>query len=253
LYVDPGFSRANEIHLRLGIIAKMKSDFECSLRHFQLAQSDASPCSLSPLDIQFHIAHLYEVCGRHEEARERYDRLLADPGLPTLLRADIYRQIGWMFHSIEELGDKGFRVEQAVLHLQKSIEADPKSGQSLYLVGRCYASIGKVHDAFIAYRNSVDKSESNADTWCSIGVLYQQQNQPMDALQAGLEKKPGFLKKTAQWVSLFFFLFFFGFLGFLIYLPRRESFLGFFHFLVFLIYLPRRDSFLGFFHFQEYL
>jgi histone demethylase len=31
----------------------------------------------------------------------------------------------------------------------------------------------------------VDKSESNnADTWCSIGVLYQQQNQPMDALQA---------------------------------------------------------------------
>jgi len=26
-----------------------------------------------------------------------------------------------------------------------------------------------VHDAFIAYRNSVEKSEGNADTWCSIG------------------------------------------------------------------------------------
>jgi histone demethylase len=227
LYVDPGFSRANEIHLRLGIIAKMKSDFECSLRHFQLAQSDASPCSLSPLDIQFHIAHLYEVCGRHEEARERYDRLLADPGLPTLLRADIYRQIGWMFHSIEELGDKGFRVEQAVLHLQKSIEADPKSGQSLYLLGRCYASIGKVHDAFIAYRNSVDKSESNADTWCSIGVLYQQQNQPMDALQAGLEKTLFLKKRPAQWGLFRFFGVFWVFLLFFLFAQKRE-FLGFF-------------------------
>ena len=44
--------------------------------------------------------------------------------------------------------------------------------------------MGKVHDAFVAYRHSIDKSEASADTWCSIGVLYQQQNQPMDALQA---------------------------------------------------------------------
>ncbi|XP_017718943.1 PREDICTED: histone demethylase UTY-like, partial [Rhinopithecus bieti] len=49
---------------------------------------------------------------------------------------------------------------------------------------RCYSSIGKVQDAFISYRQSIDKSEASADTWCSIGVLYQQQNQPMDALQA---------------------------------------------------------------------
>ena len=202
LYVDPGFAQANEIHLRLGIIAKMKSDFESSLKHFQMAQNDCSPCTLSALDIQFHISHLYEVCGRHEEARERYDRLLTDPGLPTQLRADIYRQIGWMFHSIEELGDKGYRVEQAVLHLQKSIEADPKSGQSLYLLGRCYASIGKVHDAFIAYRNSVDKSESNADTWCSIGVLYQQQNQPMDALQAYICAVQLDKDHSAAWTNL---------------------------------------------------
>lgn len=54
----------------------------------------------------------------------------------------------------------------------------------MYLLGRCYASIGKVHDAFLSYRSSVEKLEGNADTWCSIGVLYQQQNQPMDALQA---------------------------------------------------------------------
>ena len=40
----------------------------------------------------------------------------------------------------------------AIHCLQKSIEADPKSGQSLYLLGRCLAASGQVHDAFIAYR-----------------------------------------------------------------------------------------------------
>ncbi len=28
---------------------------------------------------------------------------------------------------------------------------------------------GKVHDAFTSYRHAIDKSEANADTWCSIG------------------------------------------------------------------------------------
>jgi len=46
--------------------------------------------------------------------------------------------------------------------------------------------MGKVHDAFVSYRQSIDKSEASADTWCSIGVLYQEQNQPMDALQVQL-------------------------------------------------------------------
>ena len=92
--------------------------------------------------------------------------------------------LGWLLHCVDTLGEKRQRETIAIHCLQKSIESDPKSGQSLYLLGRCFASINKVHDAFIAYRNSVEKSEGNADTWCSIGVLYQQQNQPMDALQA---------------------------------------------------------------------
>jgi len=37
------------------------------------------------------------------------------------------------------------------------------------IVCRCLSSIGKVHDAFVSYRHSIDKSEASADTWCSIG------------------------------------------------------------------------------------
>ena len=62
--------------------------------------------------------------------------------------------------------------------------------------------MGKVHDAFVSYRQSIDKSEASADTWCSIGVLYQEQNQPMDALQAYICAVQLDRNHTAAWKDL---------------------------------------------------
>ncbi|KAG7502530.1 histone demethylase UTY-like isoform X2 [Solea senegalensis] len=184
LYIDPGFSRAKEIHLRLGLMFKVNTDYESSLKHFQLALIDSNPCTLSKAEIQFHIAHLYEIQKRYRAAKEAYESLLQTEDLPAQVKATTLQQLGWMHHTVEQLGDRGTRDSYAIQCLQKSLEADPNSGQSWYFLGRCYSSIGKVQDAFISYRQSIDKSEASADTWCSIGVLYQQQNQPMDALQA---------------------------------------------------------------------
>uniref|UniRef100_A0A0A9YPS5 Lysine-specific demethylase 6A n=1 Tax=Lygus hesperus TaxID=30085 RepID=A0A0A9YPS5_LYGHE len=181
---------------------KVNNDWESALKHLQLALIDASPCTFSKIEIKFHIAHLYEVQGKYKVAKDNYEQLLKEKELPTNLKADICRQLGWMYHCIESLGDKSSREAQAIHCLQKSIEADPKSGQSLYLLGRCYASVNKVHDAFVAYRNSVEKSEGNADTWCSIGVLYQQQNQPMDALQAYICAVQLDKSHSAAWTNL---------------------------------------------------
>ncbi|EDV99451.1 GH13016 [Drosophila grimshawi] len=184
LYLNPYFPCANEVHLRLGLMLKANGDFRSALKHLQLALVDTSPSTLSDLQVKFQIAHLYEVQNKHKAAKESYEFILNDKNISLDLKADIYRQLGWMYHCVECLGEKKERESNALRFLQKSIEADPKSGQSLYLLGRCYAGVNKVHDAFLAYRNSVEKSEGNADTWCSIGVLYQQQNQPTDALQA---------------------------------------------------------------------
>ncbi|XP_074520390.1 lysine-specific demethylase 6A-like isoform X2 [Halichoeres trimaculatus] len=184
LYIDPGFSRAKEIHLRLGLMFKVNTDYESSLKHFQLALIDSNPCTLSKAEIQFHIAHLYEIQKRFRAAKEAYESLLQTEDLPAQVKATTLQQLGWMHHTVEQLGDRASRDSYAIQCLQKSLEADPNSGQSWYFLGRCYSSIGKVQDAFISYRQSIDKSEASADTWCSIGVLYQQQNQPMDALQA---------------------------------------------------------------------
>ncbi|XP_065357101.1 lysine-specific demethylase 6A isoform X2 [Calliphora vicina] len=163
---------------------KVLGDYKSASKHYHLALIDIAPCTFSKLQIRFHIAHLYEVQRKYKFAKEAYEHLLNEKELTLDLKAVIYRQLGWMYHCSEYFGDKRQRESYAILCLQKAIEANPKSGQSLYLLGRCYAGINKVHDAFIAYRNSVEKSEGNADTWCSIGVLYQQQNQPTDALQA---------------------------------------------------------------------
>uniref|UniRef100_A0A3B4ULV6 [histone H3]-trimethyl-L-lysine(27) demethylase n=1 Tax=Seriola dumerili TaxID=41447 RepID=A0A3B4ULV6_SERDU len=154
LYIDPSFSRAKEIHLRLGLMFKVNTDYESSLKK------------------------------KYRAAKEAYESLLQTENLPAQVKATTLQQLGWMHHTVEQLGDKGTKDSYAIQCLQKSLEADPNSGQSWYFLGRCYSSIGKVQDAFISYRQSIDKSEASADTWCSIGVLYQQQNQPMDALQA---------------------------------------------------------------------
>lgn len=53
LYVEPGFSRANEVNLRLGLIYKVNCDHDASLKHLQLALIDASPCTFSKLESEY--------------------------------------------------------------------------------------------------------------------------------------------------------------------------------------------------------
>uniref|UniRef100_A0A8C2TN51 [histone H3]-trimethyl-L-lysine(27) demethylase n=1 Tax=Coturnix japonica TaxID=93934 RepID=A0A8C2TN51_COTJA len=185
LYVDPSFCRAKEIHLRLGLMFKVNTDYESSLKHFQLALIDCNPCTLSNAE-KFMINQFtsFLLQRKYHSAKEAYEQLLQIENLPAQVKATVLQQLGWMHHTVDQLGDKATKESYAIQYLQKSLEADPNSGQSWYFLGRCYSSIGKVQDAFISYRQSIDKSEASADTWCSIGVLYQQQNQPMDALQA---------------------------------------------------------------------
>ncbi|XP_064072338.1 lysine-specific demethylase 6A isoform X2 [Vanessa tameamea] len=185
LYVAPGFSRAADAHLRLALMFKARRHWGAAAVHFRRARlAPHQDATFTRLELSFHAAHLLEARGLRKAARDAYERLLKEPQLSSMLKADVCRQLGWMYHRCASLGEPAARARAAIWCLQRAVVAEPESGAGLYLLGRCFAAQGKVHDAFIAYRNSVEKSEGNADTWCSIGVLYQQQNQPMDALQA---------------------------------------------------------------------
>ena len=112
-----------------------------------------------------------------------------------------------MLFRCPSLGEKEERIRQAISHLTRATQIDDQrstngqnssnsgnssnntgttsytNGQSWYYLGRCYSTLRDVNAAFNHYRKSIDKSEACADTWCSIGVLYQEQKQHMDALQ----------------------------------------------------------------------
>lgn len=191
------------MHIRLGLILKLQCDFDTALKHLRLALADTADCSLSKHELRFHIAHTYELQGKWRAARDSYEAVIAGGNdVPHNVIANAYRQLGWMYHCVEAIGDRQSRDETAIKCLQNAINSNGSCGQSWYLLGRCYSSAGKVHDAFMSYRQSIDKSEASADTWCSIGVLYQQQSQPMDALQAYICAVQLDKTHTAAWVDL---------------------------------------------------
>ena len=185
LYVDPGSKRAIEVHIRLGIIAMENHDFETGLKHFTMAKNDPSEGRLTVhFDIQFNIAHLHEVCGKHREAMTLYTDMLEDERLSSQLRADIYCRIGWMLNTVEKFGEKEARKEKAIQFLIRATNHETnKSGWAHYLLGQCYESIGSLHDAWKAYRDSLVTNDRKADVWCSMGIIYVTQNYSVEAIE----------------------------------------------------------------------
>ncbi|KAI5755547.1 hypothetical protein M8J77_017866 [Diaphorina citri] len=50
LYVDPSYLRANEVHLRLGLMFKVNNEYDSALKHLTLCLIDASPCTFTKLE-----------------------------------------------------------------------------------------------------------------------------------------------------------------------------------------------------------
>lgn len=220
LYVEPSFARSRDIHTRLGLIFKATGRYQLSEKHFNLAINDTRPNSgtSTKQELEFHKAHLYEVQGKLKEAKEAYELLLQENDLPHQLSANIHRQLGCMyFHTDMEATARNNvrkqnmfnqqnmlvsgRMDTALKYLNTSYRSVSDPSTSYYL-GRCFTNIGKFQDAFSSYRSVIDREESTADTWCSIGVLYHQQNQPTDALQAYIRSVQFDKKHTIAWMNL---------------------------------------------------
>lgn len=50
LYIDPNYQRANEVHLRLGLMYKVFHEWETALKHLKHAYSDVSLSTFSKLE-----------------------------------------------------------------------------------------------------------------------------------------------------------------------------------------------------------
>lgn len=85
LYVCPDFQRANEVHLRLGLMFKANNEYESSLKHLQLAFADSAPCTFSKLESEYFVDRRWRWphrrrCRRHSHRRSllRRSRILTD-------------------------------------------------------------------------------------------------------------------------------------------------------------------------------
>uniref|UniRef100_A0A8C0XN11 [histone H3]-trimethyl-L-lysine(27) demethylase n=1 Tax=Castor canadensis TaxID=51338 RepID=A0A8C0XN11_CASCN len=156
-------------------------------QHFQLALVDCNPCTLSNAEIQFHIAHLYETQRKYHSAKEAYEQLLQMENLSAQVKATVLQQLGWMHHTVDLLGDKATKESYAIQYLQKSLEADPNSGQSWYFLGSVlYQQQNQPMDALQAYICAVQLDHGHAAAWMDLGTLYESCNQPQDAIKCYL-------------------------------------------------------------------
>lgn len=226
VYVRPGFPRSRDVHTRLGLIFKSAGRYDLSEKHFKLAINDTRQDSgiSTKLELMFHLAHLSELRGNTTQATELYEKLLQEKNLPHKLSANIHRQLGWIHYTdvtkssglsssnefsreqqqqLDNLSSTNRKLDAALDHLNTAYGFDGDSQTSYYL-GRCSTNVGKFQDAFAFYRSVIDKEESTADTWCSIGVLYQRQNQPWDALQAYIRSVQYDKKHAVAWMNLGF-------------------------------------------------
>ena len=175
LKMDAQFEKINEIYFRLGIIYKQQKKYEQSLECFgHILKNPPSP--LTEADIWFQIGHVYELKKDFQEAKTSYEKVLKfNPN-----HSKVLQQLGWLFHQNTE-----FQNQEAATHyLQRSVDADPSSGQTWYLLGRCFMAQKKYRFAYSAYQQAVFRDGKNPTFWCSIGVLYYQINQYRDALDA---------------------------------------------------------------------
>lgn len=86
--------------------------------------------------VQFYIANIYELEGKHKAAKEAYDQLLNKPDLTGAVRTACLCHLGWMVHSNEGVAGAQGREQVAIPSLEEAIKTDTATGQSWYLLGR---------------------------------------------------------------------------------------------------------------------
>ena len=77
---------------------------------------------------------------------------------------------GWLYHTVPQVASHGETPNIKAIELLKlAVGANPSCGQAWYFLGRCHADQGQFKEAFVAYRQSINKVEKQPDTWCAIG------------------------------------------------------------------------------------
>ncbi len=156
-------------------------------------------------------SEIFEAIEKYEDlARSEISDANSTNFVDNHIKAKAYRHLGWIYYYSDCLNSSTntdnpispYKLESkpqtnkqkqilsskslqlTLENLGKSAQLDSAQNLTWYYLGRALACKGNSREAFISYKNSVNNPEANGDTWCSIGILYFQQKQFMDSLQA---------------------------------------------------------------------
>ena len=165
--------------------------------HFELLEKfeDIAKSTSSPEDSGAHIdssikAKAYRHLGWLYFYSDNLNRLTLSSGnekpieFVAPLQLELKQQVTLQANQLKPKQINRKSLQLTIEYLTKSAQLDPTQNSTWYLLGRALACKGNSREAFVSYKNSVNNPEANGDTWCSIGILYYQQKQLMDSLQA---------------------------------------------------------------------
>lgn len=88
----------------------------------------------------------------------------------TIIYLSLSVYIGWIYHTVPQVSSVTENPHSKAIDLLKlAVGANPTCGLAWYFLGRCHADEGQYKEAFMAYRQSVNRVEKQPDTWCAIG------------------------------------------------------------------------------------
>ncbi|KAI0978352.1 hypothetical protein GJ496_002598 [Pomphorhynchus laevis] len=190
--ICPSFPRKADILLRIALVLKHYGAYDLSEKYYRMiinSDRESNPiyCSLSRSEIFLSWAHLYQIKGNYAEAKSIFENVIksqfAVPDINPALRLRFMKQITSLLDNLSDEEAQSF-PECSIVLINEMMNTQAESPMIFYYAGRCLAIANRVNEAFFKYRNCVDRMQNGADVWCSIGNLYQHQNQLTDALQA---------------------------------------------------------------------
>ena len=155
LALDPDLAEAHDV---LGAIALYHEwDWERAATGFREALA-LDPGSVAA---RLHLAELYSVLDRHEEAVATVREVLTlEPGSADarIVAGRVYLEAG--------------RFSDAVEHLQKALAIDPTRPRGYHLLASVYRELGQVEEAVAQWQNGINLEENDPEGLESLGRAY---------------------------------------------------------------------------------
>mmetsp|Transcript_25876 Transcript_25876/g.36152 ORF Transcript_25876/g.36152 Transcript_25876/m.36152 type:complete len:581 (-) Transcript_25876:337-2079(-) len=141
------------------------------------------PLPLASEDILFHIGHIEQLSGLHQQALQIYNRILKiNPKHATTLR-----QMAWLLISENKKDTLSEEDYYSVLkYLDKALYCCPNDPRTLYVYCRSHLAMQNYNKAYTAIKKALTLDPMNPTYWFFFGVACFERNLYMKALNAYL-------------------------------------------------------------------